>query len=221
MRVRAPARGRYPRRFFQREGVPYATDRSRRVSVRGRLQRPSLEFTNVAHERKRGAGVKQRREAARRCRSAVLTPRSSRFRPLPQRGLSRVQRPTSADSPGLLTAEVNGELRSTGKFTFIAANGDQLSGTFVGEGVFMPPNTVTRTEKSDDRERNRPIRGSHWHVYDGDGRHDRFCQRRQGDWIWILRRTDQPERMSGGPAAMSRPVGPPFKEAGINRDGTR
>jgi hypothetical protein len=35
---------------------------------------------------------------------------------------------------------------ATGKFTFIAANGDQLSGTFVGEGVFMPPNTATRNE---------------------------------------------------------------------------
>jgi hypothetical protein len=46
---------------------------------------------------------------------------------------------------GRVTAEVTGNT-ATGKFTFIAANGDQLSGTFVGEGVFMPPNTVTRNE---------------------------------------------------------------------------
>jgi len=46
---------------------------------------------------------------------------------------------------GRLTAEVTGNT-ATGTFTFTAANGDQLSGTFVGEGVFMPPDTVTRTE---------------------------------------------------------------------------
>ena len=46
---------------------------------------------------------------------------------------------------GRLTAEVTGNT-ATGTFTFIAANGDRLSGTFAGEGVFMPPNTVTRTE---------------------------------------------------------------------------
>jgi len=48
---------------------------------------------------------------------------------------------------GRLTAEVTGNT-ATGTFTFTAANGDQLSGTFVGEGVFMPPNTVTRTERA-------------------------------------------------------------------------
>jgi hypothetical protein len=47
---------------------------------------------------------------------------------------------------GTLTAEVQPDNTSTGTFTFIAANGDQLSGTFVGEGVFMPPNTATRNE---------------------------------------------------------------------------
>ena len=29
--------------------------------------------------------------------------------------------------------------------TFTAASGDQLSGTFVGEGVFVPPNTARLT----------------------------------------------------------------------------
>jgi hypothetical protein len=48
---------------------------------------------------------------------------------------------------GTATAEVDGNF-ATGKFTFIAANGDQLSGTFLGEGVFMPPSTVTRTERA-------------------------------------------------------------------------
>ena len=47
---------------------------------------------------------------------------------------------------GTLTAEVKADSTATGTFTFTAANGDQLSGTFVGEGVFMPPNTATRTE---------------------------------------------------------------------------
>jgi len=48
---------------------------------------------------------------------------------------------------GTVTAEVDGNF-GTGKFTFVAANGDQLSGTFLGEGVFMPPNTATRTERA-------------------------------------------------------------------------
>ena len=47
---------------------------------------------------------------------------------------------------GTLAAEVT-ENTSTGTFTFTAANGDQLSGTFVGiEGVFIPPNTARITE---------------------------------------------------------------------------
>jgi hypothetical protein len=48
---------------------------------------------------------------------------------------------------GTLTAEVTSESTSTGTFTFTAANGDQLSGTFVGiDGVFIPPNTARITE---------------------------------------------------------------------------
>lgn len=43
-------------------------------------------------------------------------------------------------------AEVNPDNTSTGTFTFTAANGDQLSGTFVGQGVFIPPNTARLTE---------------------------------------------------------------------------
>src|SRR4029453_4873386 len=43
---------------------------------------------------------------------------------------------------GTLAAEVT-DTTSTGTFSFTAANGDQLSGTFVGiEGVFIPPNTA-------------------------------------------------------------------------------
>lgn len=46
-----------------------------------------------------------------------------------------------------LEAEVTSENTSTGTFTFTAADGDQLSGTFVGvEGVFIPPNTARITE---------------------------------------------------------------------------
>jgi hypothetical protein len=48
---------------------------------------------------------------------------------------------------GTLTAEVSPDNTSTGTFNFIAANGDQLSGTFVGiEGLFIPPNTARITE---------------------------------------------------------------------------
>jgi hypothetical protein len=47
---------------------------------------------------------------------------------------------------GTAAAEVNPDNTSTGTFTFTAANGDQLSGTFVGHGVFIPPNTVRITE---------------------------------------------------------------------------
>jgi hypothetical protein len=46
----------------------------------------------------------------------------------------------------ILTAEVNLDNTSTGTFTFTAANGDHLSGTFVGHGVFIPPNTARITE---------------------------------------------------------------------------
>ena len=47
---------------------------------------------------------------------------------------------------GTLAAEVTSDT-STGTFSFTAANGDQLSGTFVGiEGVFIPPNTARITE---------------------------------------------------------------------------
>jgi hypothetical protein len=48
---------------------------------------------------------------------------------------------------GDFAAEVTPENTSTGTFTLTAANGDQLSGTFVGiEGVFIPPNTARITE---------------------------------------------------------------------------
>ena len=47
---------------------------------------------------------------------------------------------------GTFTAEVNPDSTATGTFNFVAANGDQLSGTFVGQGVFIPPNTAKITE---------------------------------------------------------------------------
>ena len=44
---------------------------------------------------------------------------------------------------GIFTADVHPDSTGTGTFNFTAANGDQLSGTFVGiEGVFIPPNTA-------------------------------------------------------------------------------
>ena len=82
-------------------------------------------------------------QVARRCRSAVRSLASSMFRRLLPTGLPRARRPTSVGSPRTLTAEVSPENTSTGTFHFTAANGDQLSGTFVGiEGVFIPPNTA-------------------------------------------------------------------------------
>jgi hypothetical protein len=47
---------------------------------------------------------------------------------------------------GTLTAAVNLDSTSTGTFKFTAADGDELSGTFVGQGVFIPPNTARLTE---------------------------------------------------------------------------
>ena len=144
MRARAPARGRYPRRFFQREGVPYANVRFRRVSVRGRLQRQSLEFTNVAHERQLGAGsnsgarwhgaaVPRVVHDSYRC-SAAFCPRDCRGYP------TQLGRFT-----GIFTADVHPDSTGTGTFNFTAANGDQLSGTTVGQGVFIPPNNARLT----------------------------------------------------------------------------
>jgi hypothetical protein len=46
---------------------------------------------------------------------------------------------------GTLTADVNPDSTGTGTFNFTAANGDQLSGTFVGQGVFIPPNHARLT----------------------------------------------------------------------------
>ena len=78
----------------------------------------------------------------------------------------------------------------------------------------MPPNTGTRTERAT--------------IENGTGRFagatGTFTMvtvdtidfaTAQGDWNWNVRRTDQPEQMSGGPAAMSRlsaTVGPPLKK---------
>jgi hypothetical protein len=45
-----------------------------------------------------------------------------------------------------MTATVTAGSTSTGTFIFTAANGDQLSGTFVGSGVFIPPVTARITE---------------------------------------------------------------------------
>jgi hypothetical protein len=47
---------------------------------------------------------------------------------------------------GTLAAEVNPDGTGNGTFTFTAANGDTLSGTFAGQGVFIPPNTGRLTE---------------------------------------------------------------------------
>lgn len=47
---------------------------------------------------------------------------------------------------GKFTAEVNPDNTSTGTFSFTMVNGDQLSGTFIGIGVFIPPNTAKVTE---------------------------------------------------------------------------
>ena len=48
---------------------------------------------------------------------------------------------------GTLTAEVTSDNTSTGTFSFTAANGDQLSGTFIGiGGAFIPPNIARITE---------------------------------------------------------------------------
>lgn len=48
---------------------------------------------------------------------------------------------------GTFTAEVNSDNTSTGTFSFTAANGDELSGTFIGiGGAFIPPNIARIVE---------------------------------------------------------------------------
>ena len=90
---------------------------------------------------------KQRREVARRCRSAVRSLQLPMFRHLRPTRLLRVSATHLGQFTGTLAAEVTSENTSTGTFNFTAANGDQLSGTFVGiEGVFIPPNTARITE---------------------------------------------------------------------------
>ena len=193
MRARAPARGRYPRRFFNEREFPM------RLIVLGvclfaaacsgqALNSPTSP-TNASLGPAQTAARGGTALPFRGSYTTVIDVPPPSARATAEGTATHLGRFT-----GTFTAEVDGNV-GTGTFTFVAANGDQLSGTFLGEGVFMPPNTATRTESCDDRERNRPVRGSHWHVYDGDGRHYRFCQRRQGDWIRIVRRTDQPERM--------------------------
>ena len=68
------------------------------------------------------------------------------FRPLLPRGTAEGTATHLGRFTGNVTAEVNPDNTATGTFTFTAANGDQLSGTFVGEGVFIPPNTARITE---------------------------------------------------------------------------
>ena len=46
---------------------------------------------------------------------------------------------------GIFTADVHPDSTGTGTFNFTAANGDQLSGTTVGQGVFIPPNNARLT----------------------------------------------------------------------------
>lgn len=47
---------------------------------------------------------------------------------------------------GVLQATVNLDGTSTGTFTLTAASGEQLAGTFTGEGVFIPPSSARLTE---------------------------------------------------------------------------
>ena len=46
---------------------------------------------------------------------------------------------------GIFTADVHPDSTGPGTFHFTAANGDQLSGTTVGQGVFIPPNNARLT----------------------------------------------------------------------------
>ena len=90
---------------------------------------------------------------------------------------------------GTVAAEVNPDASSTGTFNLTAANGDQLSGTFVGQGVSIPPNQARITEVAT--------------IENGTGRFagatgtftmvslHTIISPRDGDWYWNLRRTDQ------------------------------
>ena len=91
---------------------------------------------------------------------------------------------------GTVTAEVNPDTTGTGTFTFTAANGDQLSGTFVGEGVFMPPNTATRLPNVATIENGTGrFAGATGTFTMVTVRHYRFRDGGTGHWRRILRRT--------------------------------
>ncbi len=146
MRARAPARGRYPRRFFNEREVPM------RLIVLG-----VCLFA--------AACSGQASNSPTSPTNASLGPAQTAARggtALPFRGsfttLTDVPPPSAhataegaathlGQFTGTLAAEVTSDNTSTGTFSFTAANGDQLSGTFVGiEGVFIPPNTARITE---------------------------------------------------------------------------
>ena len=146
MRVRLPARGRYPRRFFNDREFPM------RLIVLGMCLFAA-------------ACSSQTLDSPTSPTSTDLGPAQTAAQggtALPFRGsfttLTDVPPPSAhataegaathlGQFTGTLAAEVTSDNTSTGTFSFTAANGDQLSGTFVGiEGVFIPPNTARITE---------------------------------------------------------------------------
>ena len=115
------------------------------MPVRHSLQQPGFEFTNVALGHRPGAGANSPQggtELPFRGSFTTVTDVPPPFAHATAEGAATHLGQFTAT----LTASVNPDNTATGTFSFTAANGDQLSGTFVGQGVFIPPNTGRLTE---------------------------------------------------------------------------
>ena len=147
MRARAPARGRYPRRFFNEREVPmrlivlgvclFA------AACSGKALNSPTSPTNASLG---PAQTAARGGTALPFRGSFTTFTDVR-RLLPTR-LPRGRRDPPRSVHG--NARSRGQLPTTrrrGPSASLRRMGDQLSGTFVGiEGVFIPPNTARITE---------------------------------------------------------------------------
>ena len=140
-----PARGRYPRRFFNETEFPM------RLIVLGVCLFAAACSDQAVHSPTSPADASLG-AAQTAARSGTALPFRGSFTtvidvpPPSAHGTADGTATQLGPFTGTLTADVNPDNTSTGTFNFTAANGDQLSGTFVGQGVFIPPNTATITE---------------------------------------------------------------------------
>ena len=179
MRARAPARGRYPRRFFNEREFPM------RLIVLGvclfaaacsgqALNSPTSP-TN--------ASLGPAQTAARGGTALPFRGSFTTVTDVPPPSAHATAEGTATHLgrfTGTLTAEVNPTIRRRGHSTSLRRMATSCLAHLLVEGVFIPPNTATDYGSCDDRERNRPVCGGHWNVYDDQVRHDRFRDGAQG-----------------------------------------